>query len=1816
MSLLRLIRTSTVATSPNNDANKLEQLRQQFALDPVLKTLQAQLPSGFIQASASERKAYIEALRLSRTCKAELKKALEPLKGLDEFCKPLLAEALDARFGKRFNPVQDRFFGITLHGHADPSSVTHTLLEAAMHNYERGESVTGGFDRFSLLGADGFPHPEKMNYEEFVDLSRHLNLGQKYQDHLKSILEPESKAGDGPEVARLNMRGLFISNDRADLELYARAAILRKQVSASFGAAIIDLAMNRPSPKLDGHPLLIQGLRLLEHDILRVTVIRPARTWTFTQVPLVLYIPQDPICPMKEYASMAEIESDLRTRLMDLKYQQFFAGLLGERNRASFFEPLNRHLFPLQPMDGNRFTKGLWEHQPDHAAQLLIESDPIEGSLFRSMYTQQMSLIKDNARFLAVPTEDEDALTRRKRLQRWLNLGLTLANVAALYVPLLGNLLFVYATAELVSEVYHGLEDLSHDDFEQGIDHLMDAAANLAFMAALAKAGAAARLPEPPPVRSNHFVAEVVPVKLANGQTRLWKPDISPFQVDVVLPKGLSPDIDGVTTVEGKRYIQIEGRTYELHHEAHVNKWALKHPDPMRHVSLPLQRNGVGAFRHFGEDVAQWNASKLFTRLGHSVAGLSDATARQILSVTGTDEALLREVHGQSAVPPGHLRDTIKRFQLDARVQSQAPIADSTPRERFAELYQASEHSDDPAVQLMQRDFPGLPLHVAEDIVADASTAERQHIVDSGRVALRHAEAAAWHLRQTRLNRALEGFHLQSVVNPDTDTLRLRLLARLPGWSDTVRIELRDGSQHGALLDSVGSADAAESKTLVRRDGGYLAYDEQGNDLNSMPPEGDNLCDALMHALPDGPRRAIGLPHVWQAEALNERLARLAASDRQQTADLLGQVAKPLRFNQPQRMLKGRLGYGLSGRGRLPGFVLEEHLLDKIARLELAQTNPQTALDALRTAHPQASNADLSQRLNVLMEERSALREDLDAWALRSSELPEMNLLQANSRTWIGESILAWWEHASFSTTPEPALLKISASSIADFPERLPGFFFERVEKISLSYLLPRATQGIEYAGQIGQFLRRFKRVQSLAVINPPGIPPVMAPMSALPQVIADSCPLLRALDLSRQRLNISVSDFDHFRRLRHLTHLDLTGNRLDSLSLTLRIEPLKLERLVLDQARLTRWPMWLNEWIPHHVADLSLADNRILDLPDHVLHNMHDAASPTVIRLSGNLLPRRTVIEACLYQARAGAALRFDFYVPPQLRPRIDSLLQTQAEIEQALSDWATQTQVAMPPQAVQSERLALRETLLEQWRSNASGRVSLPLRLDSVALDAFPSSLPEAFYLTFTGLDLHNVRAGDEPLNALVRRFQNATSVDIHGSRVPPLLAPPAALLELPNLRELGLSGHGMLIDQAAFDFFCQLPQLRHLDLSANRLSETLDTRAITNRRWESLTLEHIGLEHCPEWLTGLLPNHLYSLSLAENQLTELPEALLENPRSHTARSEIILTGNPLTLDTMERAHLSEGPDRPFAFYMDLPDDFMDTSSEDDSSDEAPDAVDHWLLGDDSTQAIQRTAWTGIEAAGDARSLLSLIGRLRRSADFLRARGSLTSRVWAVLQAAAADSDLRVLLNGMAEEAITTRTCEDGVRLEFNQIEIQVFSRTSLLGIPDNERGGTLYRLMRRLYRLDAVDRIARESTGTRDEAEVRMAYRVGLAERLDLPLAPGNMLYREAAALTETEISDVAARVLQSETSDEFLRVASHCEFWQNWLRESQAQAFDELQSVFNQERERLEDQFPELDQAYLERAKAMDDDQKRREAELMATLTIQAGLTYGN
>src|SRR5471032_2249189 len=1835
------------AAAPGSVSPTHQQLQQQFQQDPVLGVIQQNLPAAFSEASPQAREDYRRALLASKTARTQLKQLLKPLKGLSEFAVPLLRNALDSRFGQGFDPQVDTLFHPVLRPNGATGSATQlTLLEAALHNFERKESVTGGFlASASIYQGMDTPHPKNIRPEQFADVCRHLNLGRKYQDHLQSVLEPESLPGDAPDAGPRNARAVFMLNDQTDMELYAQAAFLRKTIGSHALKAIQAVARQQSAPEFDGYPLLLERLSILDVEIPRVVLIKPRATWTFTQVPIVLYIPQDPVSPFKEYSSMTALEDDLRARLMDKSYQTFFAHFIGERKRAEFFARLNKHLFTLTPVDGSHFTRGLWHRTPDHSADLRLETDVIDGHLFKRMYEQQISLIKDNARFLAVPTEDEDAKSRKARLQAWFEAGMSIANLASFFVPVLGQFMMVYASVELVSEVYHGLEDLSHGDLEEGLDHLTGAAANIAFMVALAKVAHGAGGSAPPPIKSNEFVGQVIPIQLKDGTTRLWKPDLAPFQVSVEIPADAKQDLHGVFELDGKKYLTIEDRTYEVRHRQDLNKWQLQHPNPDHRFSPVLEHNEAGAFRHEGEMPEQWSRNKLFKRLGHSVSGLSETAADRILAVTGTDETLLRQLHVQNSIAPGQLRDTIKRFELDSALESFVAEADSSRAQQFDRLYSQSEISTDPAARLLCRDFPTLPISVAEELVATSLPAQAQEILTAGRVPMQLGEAAAWQVGQTRLNRAMEGFYLKSVINPDTETLSLSLLEKLPGWPDQVLLEVRKGTVRGKRLSSVGNLHAAERKILVKSAGRYQAFDADGNPLNSVPKEGNNLCDSILHALPDNARLSIGFPHVGQAADLNAALAKLAVGNRDQASRLLGQRPKTLRFNAPQRLKKGRLGYGLSGRGQLPGFVLEDHLLDKIGLLELSDTSSQAVLAGMRREG--LSNADINARLDVLLDERQALRTTLDRWAEASAAIPNMSETRAAGRTWIADAILRHWQTASFAAPGgAPIVLRLESVVIPDFPAELPDFFYAQVERLQLHNTtfhtgvpVLMETDGIHYVRQLDEFLARFTQLTSLEVSRPVSSAFRFPEFYDLPRIVSTRLPQLRNLSLTNQGICITARALEYLSDLRHLETLDLSGNNFNLYDFAPGTVNLRLRRLGMDQVQLERWPEWLTQLVPEHIGEVSLVDNRIGFIPDSILNNRVESPHRTLIALRGNRLSRSDVIEARLREVGTDRPFRFDMGESFELQERIGVLLTEQAELESAIRDWVEASSSSQPlsPETLQIRR-QLGVSLVDHWRSTVAGRVSRPILIASVELSAFPQRMPETFYNSVSGLLLRSVIADVDQLNLFLGRFPNLRALDMVG-HVIPLEAPPKVIATLPNLMELSLVDQGMLIDQAAMDFLSGLHSVRHLDLGGNRLGSIVMSPAM-GRHWESLTLDNVGLDSWPAWLDAFLPGGIDSLSLCRNQLTELPEELIRNRRNDSAHTEISLEGNPLSRETMTAAHISEyGNRRSFSFYMDLPEDIRalpperawsssESTTDYDSDYDSPvhqhgptgadtaelAGVNRWLEGPPEQVAAHQAIWNQIEAAGDAPVLLTLIGRLQETADYLRARDALVPRVWNVLEAAAQDAELRALLDGMAQEAIASRTCGDGVRLEFNQMEVQVFARNSLRNIPDSERGSTLYRLMRRFYRLDEVDRLARIKCGNRDEAEVRLAYRLRLADSLDLPLPPARMLYRTAAAVTPQELIAVQSEVLASEGGEGFLTNALSRDFWVGWLRETYASEFAELEATFKKERVRLEDEFPELNEDYLERIKVLDDQQKAQELALIRQLTHREGLKY--
>jgi ribosome modulation factor len=283
----------------------------------------------------------------------------------------------------------------------------------------------------------------------------------------------------------------------------------------------------------------------------------------------------------------------------------------------------------------------------------------------------------------------------------------------------------------------------------------------------------------------------------------------------------------------------------------------------------------------------------------------------------------------------------------------------------------------------------------------------------------------------------------------------------------------------------------------------------------------------------------------------------------------------------------------------------------------------------------------------------------------------------------------------------------------------------------------------------------------------------------------------------------------------------------------------------------------------------------------------------------------------------------------------------------------------------------------------------------------------------------------------------------------------------------------------------------------------------------------------------------------------------------------------------------------------------------------------IEAWLLGSAEENEVHRTLWQQLENAADAGDLLGLVGRLTQTAPFrtARTRADFVGRVWRVLEVATHSTEDRLLFNGMAQQALVQpgtgdQTCHDGAWLVFNQIEIRIFTEQSLKDVPATLRGPTLYRLTRRLYRLHELDDIAREQAGTRDEAEVRLAYRLRWASELDLPLPPSNMLYEAHANIRPAELDQALARVQQGESREPFMRYAAQRDFWVEYLREVYATRFEALEQAHTARLQDLPDRFPGSAIGELaEQFAALQRQFEVEEQNLIRELTNREGLDHG-
>lgn len=668
------------------------------AMDPA-QTFITNHPQLFAQAKPELRQALLDSQVRSRASSHALAKTLKDFKGITEFATSLLTEAMRNKFGITPDVNKTVLFHLRSPNRLDQI----TLLQAALRNFEVDES----FDEVSLQETSALAAAGSLSVEyygepldihgtlaakyiirnklpiqpaSFARLCRTLDVGQRYQEHLSAVFDTTATAAQ--------VRDQMIAANKDTLRVQAHIARIKSDISQTAHATLLEIVDGAPVPRLDGQPVIYSQLRLLGSDLNDVLIIGAAsrnadttmfdllsvlspKTMIFSKPPpdtrIVVYIPGDPLSPVKEYASLKALAADLAIKLRSADYQRFFTGLLSQEASANFFRRLKGQLktFRWNPKPDlpavYNVPGGLYEEVWNEDADLRPDETFFGTDVFGERYKLHVERLKSNARLLAVPVAEVDHQAWLERLEYYAEWGLNVLNVAAFIVPGLGEVMLAVTAVQLSLEVYHGIEAWEAGDAEEAWGHLQSVLLNVAFMAAV---GVASSLPS---ILGSEMVNGLVRVKLPNGDIKLWKPDLGPYQSDTTL-EGLKPNALGQYKIAGKTYIRQENSVYEKVFDSEAKKWRIKHPtDPEAYQPI-LQHNNLGAWRHSLERPLAWSRSTLLRRMGHVTDGFSDTALEQIADISGVSDDALRKMHVDCQPPPSLLAETLKQFRVDQEV--------------------------------------------------------------------------------------------------------------------------------------------------------------------------------------------------------------------------------------------------------------------------------------------------------------------------------------------------------------------------------------------------------------------------------------------------------------------------------------------------------------------------------------------------------------------------------------------------------------------------------------------------------------------------------------------------------------------------------------------------------------------------------------------------------------------------------------------------------------------------------------------------------------------------------------------------------------------------------------------------------------------------------------------------------------------------------------------------------------------------------------------------------------------------------------------
>jgi hypothetical protein len=605
-----------------------------------------------------------------------------------------------------------------------------TLLEAALHNFEESETTEDAWrdssgiyrkdERGSLVLESAIPLPR------FTSLCRSLDIGGQYQRHIKSVLLP------GNVEAQRTLQQDSVASEKAAFQVAALIARLKGDISAYAYSKLGLVRENRANitfyyQPLHSHRLSLMGFRLTgivlfsaiaDPSELKKTIdaltpdwlkfwsewseripVLPGKEYEQFKLlqaffangpqgvtdellrkkdiyqqsrlsgPLIAYVPDDPVHPLKEYSSLTEFMATLIGQLRNTEYQAFFSRFVAQKDKGVFFTRVNERFTTFTWQQREPLDMGPWWRE---TAVENPNAEPItnriHGDLWITLFQERRDKAIADARLIAVPTDDEDATARFKRLTSYLEIGWNIFNFAAMLVPGLGEAMLGVMVAQMLAEVAEGVEDWSKGDKEEASAYFNGVLINFAQLA-LMSVGHVLPSGRLTPIKVSPFVEGLKPVEV-RGKERLWNPDLRPYEHPIALPPDAPVSEKGLYRHQDQDLLRLDEKCYGVKQDPNTGQHGLAHPTRVDAYQPLLEHNGAGSWKTELDRPLEWDRRQLLRRLGASADGFSDETLNQVLTVSGVHENVLRRLHVEHETPPAMLVDTLKRFKAHADAQA------------------------------------------------------------------------------------------------------------------------------------------------------------------------------------------------------------------------------------------------------------------------------------------------------------------------------------------------------------------------------------------------------------------------------------------------------------------------------------------------------------------------------------------------------------------------------------------------------------------------------------------------------------------------------------------------------------------------------------------------------------------------------------------------------------------------------------------------------------------------------------------------------------------------------------------------------------------------------------------------------------------------------------------------------------------------------------------------------------------------------------------------------------------------------------------